>query len=333
MVTPRLNSSVIYMEETVIPAVGTIGATLYQRFAHWCRRNEANKSKRHYKDQRWWTWDSYQALSNDYPYWTKKQIRIACDKLRQVGLVTCKIKKGSNYWYSTINIEDWIDSEKFKKLDLVTQNQVLHIVRRRDLVLKGCAPEGTGCAPEGTGYAPEGTPNTINNTVTLPVIEESKNQKKIITLSDKDLTKEEELKITYNNLIIDEALLTHMYDSYDSFFETIKRRSGSENEAVATALAAPTFLNEHPAWLRLIFAKNKGLLERYPFVKEFLNPLLTSEIHSNPGIADILNRTLGEDFDYSWLDTNLKSEIKYQQQLLKKLDKTISKHSNRLSCN
>ena len=40
-----------------------------------------------------------------------------------------------------------------------------------DLVLKGCAPEGTGYAPEVTGYAPEGTPNTINNTVTLPVIE------------------------------------------------------------------------------------------------------------------------------------------------------------------
>jgi hypothetical protein len=333
MITPKLNSSVIYMEETVIPAVGTIGATLYQRFAHWCRRNEANKSKRHYKDQRWWTWDSYPALSGDYPYWTSRQIRLACDKLRQVGLVTCKIKKGSNYWYSTINIEDWIDSEKFKKLDLVTQNQVLHIVRRRDLVLKSCDKNVRGSDKNVRGSDKNVTPNTVNNTVTLPVIEESKNQKKIISLSDKDLTKEEELKITYNNLIIDDAVLTHMYDSYDSFFETIKRKSGSEKEAVTTALAAPTFLNEHPVWLRLIFAKNKGLLEKYPFVKDFLQPRLISEIHSNPGIADILKRTLGEDFDYSWSGINIKSEIRYQQQLLKKIDKTISKQTNRLSRN
>jgi hypothetical protein len=261
-------------------------------------------------------------------------IRRACDKLRQVGLVAAKRKIGGMaYWYSTVNIEDWIESEEFKKLNLTIQNQTFQIIQRRDLVLKSCDQTVTSCDQTVISCDQTVISNTVNNTVTLPVIEKSKNQKKIISLSDKDLTKEEELKITYNNLIIDDAVLTHMYDSYDSFFETIKRRSGSENEAVTTALAAPTFLNEHPAWLRLIFAKNKGLLERYPFVKEFLNPLLTSEIHSNPGIADILNRTLGEDFDYSWLDTNLKSEIKYQQQLLKKLDKTISKHSNRLSCN
>ena len=332
MVIPKLNSSVIYMEETVIPAVGTIGATLYQRFAHWCRRNEANKSKRHYREQRWWTWDSYKALSDDYPYWSKKQIRLACDKLRETGLVKCIIKKGSNYWYSAINIEEWIDSKKFKRLSLTIQNQVFQIVRRRDMILKSCAPKGTGCAPEGTGYALEGTPNTVNNTITLPVNKESKNKKKIINLSDKDITKNDQLKIAYNSLIIDDDVLTHMYDGFDSFFETIKRRSDSEKEAVTTAIASPTFLNEHPGWLRLIFAKNKNLMEKYPFIKDFLNPLLSAEIQSNPGIAEILKRTLGEDFDYSWLDTNINSEIRYQQQILTKLDKTISKH-NRLECN
>ena len=331
MVIPKLNSSVLYMEETVIPAVGTVAATLYQRFAHWCRRNESSKSKKHYKDKLWWTWDSYAGLSKDYPYWSSKVIRRACDKLRQTGLVISKRKSGNrSYWYTVISIEDWIDSEEFKNLSLIIQNQTFQIVKRRDLVLKSYAQTGTPYAQTGTSCAQTGITNTVNNTVTLPYKKEIENQKKKIQLSDEDITKADQLKITYNNLIIDDTTLTHMYDGFDSFFETIKRKAESEQEAIDTAIAGQTFLSEHPAWLRLIYICKKNLVQ--PYLLDVLRPRLLLEIQSNPGVAEVLQKALGDSFDFSLLDLNLPSETKYQKQLLAKLDKEISKH-NRLAHN
>ena len=60
--------------------------------------------------------------------------------------------------------------------------------------LKSCALEGTLYAPEGISCAPEGITNTVNYTVTLPVIEKGKSQKKIIGSSSEVLIVEREFR-------------------------------------------------------------------------------------------------------------------------------------------
>ena len=326
MVVPRLDGNILYMEETVIPAVGTIGATLYQRFAHWCRRNKELKSKTHYKNERWWTWDSYGALSKDYPYWSERQIRSACDKLRKTGLVKCRRKQGgASYWYSIIDISDWIESKDFEKLDLIKQKQIYKIINRRDLAIRSSGKNVSSCDKNVISCDKNVITNTVNNTVTPHIKEEETRQKKIIQLTESDITKSDQLKITYNNFIIDTETLNHMYRGFEIFFKNAVQKSDDLEKAVRGAITSQTFLNEHPAWLRLIYASKEGLLKKHSFILDVLKSRLNSEIYNNPGIASVLRKALGQDFDFSFLNLNINSEIRYQKQILKKLDKEIDK--------
>ena len=51
----------------------------------WIRKNEANG--RHFYDGKSWTYNSMQAFTELFPFWTKKQIRRIIDKLRDCGVL------------------------------------------------------------------------------------------------------------------------------------------------------------------------------------------------------------------------------------------------------
>lgn len=51
----------------------------------WIRKNEANG--RHFYDGKSWTYNSMQAFTDMFPFWTKKQVRRIIDKLRDCGVL------------------------------------------------------------------------------------------------------------------------------------------------------------------------------------------------------------------------------------------------------
>ncbi len=61
---------------------GVNAAIVIQYFAFWIQKNKANENKkRHFYQGRWWTFNSREAFSQIFPYWTPKQIRRILDNL------------------------------------------------------------------------------------------------------------------------------------------------------------------------------------------------------------------------------------------------------------
>ena len=61
---------------------GVNAAIVIQYFAFWIQKNKANENKkRHFYQDRWWTFNSREAFSHIFPYWTPKQIRRILDNL------------------------------------------------------------------------------------------------------------------------------------------------------------------------------------------------------------------------------------------------------------
>lgn len=82
--------------------VGVNAAVIYQNIYWWCEKNAANG--KHLHDGRYWTYNSVTAFDDLFPYFTRKQIRGALDKLLDSGLLLSGNFNSSAYdrtkWYS-----------------------------------------------------------------------------------------------------------------------------------------------------------------------------------------------------------------------------------------
>ena len=81
---------------------GIDGAVLLQGMAYWIEKNAANR--RHLHDGRWWTYNSAEALTELFPFWTRRQIQRITGQLTEAGaLLIGKFSDGANHnvnWYA-----------------------------------------------------------------------------------------------------------------------------------------------------------------------------------------------------------------------------------------
>jgi hypothetical protein len=83
--------------------VGVEEAIMYSNLQFWCVHNKANG--RHHYDDRYWTYNTYSAFVELFPFWTEKQIRRILKNLEgnnyiKVGNYNRK-KYDKTKWYST----------------------------------------------------------------------------------------------------------------------------------------------------------------------------------------------------------------------------------------
>lgn len=72
-------------------------------FMFWIEKNEANG--KHYHDGRYWTYNSIDAFTRLFPFWSAKQIRRIVDSLENKGLIIKRHLSGSDRttWYALGN--------------------------------------------------------------------------------------------------------------------------------------------------------------------------------------------------------------------------------------
>ena len=81
---------------------GVDEAIMLQNIKHWISRNVANNTNFH--DGRYWTFNSAQAYSIMFPFWSERQIRRILQSLVRQGVILTgnynKIAYDRTYWYS-----------------------------------------------------------------------------------------------------------------------------------------------------------------------------------------------------------------------------------------
>lgn len=64
---------------------GVHAAVLFENIRYWIAKNKANGA--HFHDGRYWTYSSYAAFAELFPYLTERQIKYALQKLRDAGML------------------------------------------------------------------------------------------------------------------------------------------------------------------------------------------------------------------------------------------------------
>jgi hypothetical protein len=86
--------------------LGIDAAIMVKNFQFWLSQNRANK--RNFKDGRYWTYNTLEAFTELFPYWTKRQVRRILTNLKDRGIIQAgnynKISSDRTKWY-TINPE------------------------------------------------------------------------------------------------------------------------------------------------------------------------------------------------------------------------------------
>ena len=84
--------------------LGVGEAIMYANIEFWCGKNEANE--KHFHDGHYWTYNSKNAFTELFPFWTERQIRTILDKLKERGYVKTgnynKAKYDKTLWYTIV---------------------------------------------------------------------------------------------------------------------------------------------------------------------------------------------------------------------------------------
>lgn len=72
-------------DPSIAEILGLPAAVVFRNIVFWVRHNETNGT--HFHEGRYWTYNSYVAYEEQFPYLTAKQIRTALDKLLEAGLI------------------------------------------------------------------------------------------------------------------------------------------------------------------------------------------------------------------------------------------------------
>ena len=86
----------------VAKEVGVQEATLIENFKYWLLKNKANN--KHLHDNKYWTYNSMEAFTALFPFWSKRQIERMLKKLKEEGYIETGNYNKSSYdrtlWYT-----------------------------------------------------------------------------------------------------------------------------------------------------------------------------------------------------------------------------------------
>lgn len=109
--------SVLAFDSKIAATYGVNEAILLNNIQYWVRHNKYNKSQENFYDGKYWTWNTQEALTNLFPFWSLRTIqRIIASLVEQNLIITCQPNKNKHdrtTWY-TLTDETWgsFDSDK-----------------------------------------------------------------------------------------------------------------------------------------------------------------------------------------------------------------------------
>jgi hypothetical protein len=116
----RILSGFYYFEVKIAMEVGVKEAIVFNHIGYWVMRNGYRKSKKHFRDGRYWTYLSYHDLSESFPFWTERQLRTIIGSLVKSGFIIKghygrKLYYRAN-WYTVP--EKYLNKAAFRKSEL-----------------------------------------------------------------------------------------------------------------------------------------------------------------------------------------------------------------------
>lgn len=104
---------------------GVNEAIFINNVQYWVRHNKYNKSQAHYYEGKYWTWNTQEALTKLFPFWSLRTIqRIISSLVEQKLIITCqpnKTKHDHTTWY-TLSNEMWCFFDGDKLSHSIRQN-------------------------------------------------------------------------------------------------------------------------------------------------------------------------------------------------------------------
>jgi len=104
------DNDILVLSKPLARAIGLNESIVYRRIAHWLRVNAESGRRDHFRDGHWWTYNTYQGLTDDIGnIWSEKTTQRAIVCLEELGLIKStskynKWKNDSTKWY-TIDFE------------------------------------------------------------------------------------------------------------------------------------------------------------------------------------------------------------------------------------
>jgi len=97
----------------------------------WITQNKANG--RNFREGRYWTYNSYEAFQEIFPFWSARQIRTIIDKLVELKVILKenkfnKQKNDHTNWYAFVNEDEWINvkalEQKIELTNLSSEEEI-----------------------------------------------------------------------------------------------------------------------------------------------------------------------------------------------------------------
>lgn len=98
-----LSGKFVQVYRDLAEAIGLNEAIFLQQLDSWLREYAEKNDSFHFKDGRWWIWNSYEEWSGNLPWWSQKTIQRICDHLRTLGIVVASDRYGGTdrrLWWS-----------------------------------------------------------------------------------------------------------------------------------------------------------------------------------------------------------------------------------------
>lgn len=103
---------------------GVNEAIMIANFQFWIKKNKANGDN--FYDGRYWTYNSYNAFKELFPFWTEQNIKTILKHLKEKGVLITGNYNENKYdhtnWYAFVDEEKWIGYDQpIDKLELTNQ--------------------------------------------------------------------------------------------------------------------------------------------------------------------------------------------------------------------
>lgn len=132
----RLTNCILIMENhsfsvAIAASIGLKNAIILQHFVYWWKTNLSNGKNFH--EGNYWTYNSREAFSAVFPYFSPREIQLICDKLQKEGFIEIgcfnKLKLDRTLWY-TITQKTYVLFELDKTLPILQNVKCnLHLVK------------------------------------------------------------------------------------------------------------------------------------------------------------------------------------------------------------
>jgi hypothetical protein len=147
-----LNGHKLTLSPKLACLVGLNEAIVLSQLNYWMNIYKEKKSEKHYRDGRWWVYNSIRQWREDnFPWWCEATIRRAFEKLRELGIVIVgnynKFGGDHTLWY-TIDYDALLQYEQARLPD--SDSRQVQDDKAEDDNLSKAVPETTTDYPEDT---------------------------------------------------------------------------------------------------------------------------------------------------------------------------------------